>query len=261
MWTLTRGTCSVTEAIYRGPFGDNRLYKGFRDCLKQGLSVISYNQFLKMVKRRSYRKRRSYKKKRFYSKRRNFKKGSKYDGGYSAKIHYAATVPWSTNVLFDTYQAPICIQWGGATTIASTPTVRVQQLSEFTKLATIWKEYRIVGIKIEARACVETTRTDASGQFSFQSFSDPNNAIGGAVTAVGRLNYPDYKETSSRYLKRYYNVGKYYWKKGEKWKPIADYYPDASTVVTMLGKGFQNGDNMFRVHVTYYVKFKSASFI
>jgi len=55
----------------------------------------------------------------------------------------------------------------------------------------------------------------------------------------------------------YINVGKFYWKNGAKWLTTPTAYANAGTLLRMHTSSVGNNYVCARIHVTYYVQFKT----
>lgn len=62
-------------------------------------------------------------------------------------------------------------------------------------------------------------------------------------------------------MKGYNNIAKYYGKRMQKWKPVAEAYSAASTAIRVQVGGFAAGIIVGRLTVTYYIAFKGPKTI
>jgi len=100
-----------------------------------------------MVMKRRFKKRSFKKKKTFRRNRRSFRRAPGYDGGTSIKVHATQDIN-SLNALVS--NAFFTVNWAGngiAAGIGTTARLTVQ--NEFTVMANLYSQYRVIGCKVK----------------------------------------------------------------------------------------------------------------
>lgn len=129
---------------------------------------------------------------------------------------------------------------------------------EWTNYQTIYREYRIVGLKIKVFPICNVTGATGSGTFNILTGSDPCTIMSGAYSDATLKNLCDYKEHhTARPVFKYVGLSKFFAKRGYKWLPCTQSYNDASTLIRMYSTGYANNSQVGVVEAIWYFKFKS----
>lgn len=191
-------------------------------------------------------------KKRFRRKRLFRRQRANYDNGVAVKIHQEELIPWT-----GANQADIVVNWAGNGVVVGTNYCRLTVTPEFTTYTPLYREYRVTGVRMQYIP-LNNFQAAANATYDLKVASDTGALLSIATTDAHMASVCDFKmNKASNGFVKYVNVGKYMAKRNLKWLQTTANYPDVTTLFRVFHAGFIQGDNLGKMHVTWYVKFKS----
>ncbi|AFH89037.2 putative structural protein [Labidocera aestiva circovirus] len=227
-----------------------------------------------MPARRSFRRRKSAPKRRARGRKARARRSPFNSSWYHAKCQVTFPIEHNNNYAqgSDTTCARFVVKWNDSSNDdMATPQVAVLRNSrQWQALAAQFREYTVRGVKIEYKG-----HNAVGGDKEYRAshvWSDPDVYV--APTEAGNdgayfwdinrfIQKPDYKEMShNRSFTKYIGVEKFHRRRGlnHTHRTLAQISTPHCTSFQLNSRGFDNGHDMGRVTVTWFVIFKQPAF-